>query len=98
MKALRMSPAPGNDKGPTVAAVATQESKQNEKPNCHGKTLAGQALCVIEGEGKAARYLARLHVQQVDSDELAATVSLMYGATLRGFCRVIEKALRVQHG
>lgn len=98
MRALRMSPAYGNDEGPTVAAVAPLESKQNEKPDCHGKTLAGQSLCVIEGEDKAAHYLARLHVQQVDPDELAVTVSLLYGATLRGFCRVIEKALRVQHG
>ena len=93
MRALRMSPASGNDKGPTVAAVAPLESKQNEKPDCHGKPLTGQALCVIEGEGKAARYLARLHVQQADRDELAVAVSMLHDAALRGFCRVIEKAL-----
>lgn len=59
--------------------------------------LAGRALQVIEGESKAAQYLARLHAQQADPDELAVIVSMLYGAALRGFCRVIEKALGVQH-
>ena len=86
-----------NDEGPTVAAVAPLEDKQNEKPDCHGATLAGQALRVIEGESKAAEYLARLHAQQAGPDELAATVSRLYGGALRGFCRVIEKALGVRH-
>ena len=35
--------------------------------------------------------------QQADPDELALMVSMLYGATLRGFCRVIEKALGVHH-
>ena len=52
---------------------------------------------VIEGEGKAAHYLARLQAQQADPDELALIVSMLYGAALRGFCRVIEKALGVHH-
>lgn len=52
---------------------------------------------VIEGDGKAAHYLARLHAQQADPDELALIVSMLYGATLRGFCRAIEKALGVHH-
>ena len=51
---------------------------------------------MIEGESKAAHYLARLHAQQADPDELALIVSMLYGATLRGFCRVIEKALGAQ--
>lgn len=59
--------------------------------------LAGRALQVIDGESKAAQYLARLHAQQADPDELAVIVSMLYGAGLRGFCRVIEKALGVQH-
>jgi hypothetical protein len=54
-------------------------------------------LRVIEGEGKAGEYLARLHAQQADPDELALIASMLYGATLRGFCRVIEKALGVSH-
>ncbi len=54
---------------------------------------AGQALRVIEGEHKAAQFLARLQAQQVDPDELALIVAALYGATLRGFCRVIAKAL-----
>lgn len=59
--------------------------------------VSGQALCAVEGESKAADYLARLHVQQADPDELAVIVSMLYGAALRGFCRTIEKALGVHH-
>ena len=88
---------PGSDEGPTVSAVAPQESKRNESPDCQAAPLAGQALRVIEGEAKAAQYLARLQAQQADPDELALIVSMLYGATLRGFCRVIEKALGVHH-
>lgn len=54
---------------------------------------AGQALRVIEGEHKAAQFLARLQAQQADPDELALIVAALYGANLRGFCRVIVKAL-----
>jgi hypothetical protein len=81
------------DEGPTVAAVAPQESKQSESPDCHGAAHAGQALRVIEGESMAAQYLARLQAQQADPDELALIVAMLYGATLRGFCRVIVKAI-----
>lgn len=56
--------------------------------------LSGQALKGIEGEARARDYLVRLQAQQADPDELAVIVSMMYGATLRGFARVIEKALR----
>ncbi|MBK7261708.1 MAG: hypothetical protein IPI03_07380 [Rubrivivax sp.] len=52
---------------------------------------------MIEGECKAAQYLARLQAQQADPDELAVIVSMLYGAMLRGFCRAIEKALGVHH-
>ena len=86
--------APTSDEGPTVATVAPLESKQDVNPDSHSAPHAGQALRVIEGEGKAADYLARLHAQQADPDELALIVSMMYGAMLRGFCRVIEKTLR----
>ena len=55
---------------------------------------ANHATRVIEGESKANDYLARLHAEQADPDELALIVSMLYGATLRGFARVIEKALR----
>ena len=84
---------PQSDEGPTVAAVGPLESKRDESPDCRGLPHAGQALRVIEGESKAAQYLARLHAQQSDPDELALIVSMLYGATLRGFCRVIEKAI-----
>ena len=54
---------------------------------------ASHATRVIVGEHKAAEYLARLHAEQADPDELALIVSMMYGAELRGFCRVVEKAI-----
>ena len=88
---------PTNGEGPTVATVAPLESKQDESRNSPSAPHAGQALKVIEGEGKAADYLARLQAQQAGPDELALIVSMMYGGTLRGFCRVIEKTLRGRH-
>lgn len=89
--------APGSEEGPTVAAVAPQENKQDDSPDSRSAPRAGQALRVIEGERKAAEYLACLHAEQFDPDELALIVSTLYGGTLRGFCRVIEKALGVRH-
>ena len=59
----------------------------------NGAPHAEQALRVIEGETKAAQYLARLHSQQADPDELAVIVSMLYGAALLGFCRVLAKSL-----
>ena len=64
---------------------------------CPAAPHAGQALRVVEGECKATEYLARLHAEQAAPDELALIVSMLDGATLRGFCRVIEKALGVRH-
>ena len=84
---------PTRDEGPTVAAVAPQESKQVESPDSRCPPHTGQALRVIEGERKAAAYLIRLHAAQADPDELAVIVSMLYGSALRGFCRVIAKAL-----
>ena len=89
---------PGSDEGPAVAAVAPQESKQDESSDCRATPRSGRALRVIEGETKAAHYLARLHAQQADPDELAVIVSMLYGAALRGFCRVLAKALGAQNG
>ena len=80
-----------------MATVAPQESKRDENPDSRRAPHAGQALRVIEGEGKAAQYLARLQAEQAGPDELALIVSMLYGATLQGFCRVIEKALGVHH-
>lgn len=88
---------PESDEGPTVAAVAPLESKRIESHDCRDAPHAGQALRVIDGESKAAQYLARLQAQQADPDELALIVSMLYGTTLRGFCNAIEKALRGCH-
>jgi len=60
--------------------------------------VTDQVLRVTEGEAKAAQYLARFQAQQADPDELALIVSMLYGATLRGFCRAIQTALGVDHG
>ena len=84
---------PTKDEGPTADTVAPQASTQNKQPHFQATHHAGQALRVIEGERKAAQYLARLQAQQADPDELALIVSMLYGATLRGFARVIVKAI-----
>lgn len=60
-----------------------------------GAVARRDASSVREGERKAQEYLARLHAQQADPDELAVMLSMMYGAALRGFCEVIERALRL---
>lgn len=95
-KAARAS-LPTNDEGPTVAAVAPLDKKHNEQGDFRPLPHSGQALRVIEGEGKAAQYLARLQAQHANPDELALIIAMLYGAALRGFCRVIEKALGVHH-
>jgi hypothetical protein len=88
---------PTSDKADGANVGQVEGQRSGELHDCPGAPLAGQALRVIEGEGKARDYLARLHAQQADPDELALIVSMLYGATLRGFCRVIEKALGVRH-
>ncbi len=59
--------------------------------------LSAHALNTIEGQQKADAYLARLHAQQAAPDELAVIVSMLYGASLRGFCRALEKAIGMRH-
>lgn len=85
-----------SDEALTVGAVQGPKNAVADGTDFGTAHHAGQALRVIEGEAKAAEYLARLKTQQADPDELALIVSMLYGATLRGFCRVIEKAVR--HG
>ena len=89
--------APTSDTAHVANAGRVEGNESSEKPDCRGAFHAGQALRVIEGESRAAQYLARLHAQQADPDELALIVSMLYGATLRGFCRVLAKSLGVQH-
>ena len=87
-----------NDEAPTVASGQSfQDGTRNENTDSQAAPRAGQALRVIEGANKAAQYLDRLQAQQADPDELAVIVSMLYGTALRGFCRVIEKALGVQN-
>ena len=94
-----LSPLRHKDECPELAGGgALKERRQDDNPDSRGVPHAGQALRVIEGETKAARYLDRLHAEQADPDELALIVSMLYGATLRGFCRVLVKALGARHG
>lgn len=71
----------------------------SNKHDAHGagRCMSGRAIKTIEGEQQAAQYLARLQAQQADPDELAVLVSMLYGETLRGFCRVLEKAMGGRH-
>lgn len=86
---------PTSDEAPAGDTAQGFKGKgTTDRPDSSSAPHAGQALRVIEGEDKAAAYLARLRGQQAAPDELALIVSMLYGATLRGFCRVIEMALR----
>jgi hypothetical protein len=90
--------APTSDEAPAGgAAQGFREQAQSASLDFPATERAGQALRVIEGEAKAAQYLACLQTMQADPDELALIVAMLYGATLRGFCRVIEKALGGHH-
>lgn len=91
--------APKTDEGPTVAAVAPHEAKQNETPDCRGVRYSDQAMRVIAGEHQAEQYLARLHAQLAAPEELSVIVAFLRGELLHGFCRVLEKSLwRRRHG
>jgi hypothetical protein len=68
-------------------------SKDNDAVEA-GRCMSAGALRTIEGEQKATEYLARLHAKQADPDELAVILAMLYGASLRGFARVIEAAIR----
>jgi predicted DNA-binding transcriptional regulator AlpA len=84
---------PKSDGRDTVEAVAPLDFAEDSCKDFHATPQAGHTLRMIEGEGIAREYLARLQAQQADSDELALIVAKLYGATLTGFCRAIVKAL-----
>lgn len=87
-----------SDMARVASASRVGGNESRERDDLPSAPRSGQALRVIEGERKAAEYLARLHAHQADPDELALIVSMLYGATLRGFARVIEEALQgVRH-
>lgn len=93
--------APGQPTSDTARVATAGRSEGNESRDTVDLPSAprsGPALRVIEGETKARKYLARLHAQQAEPDELAVIVSMMYGATLRGFCAALTKALGGRHG
>ena len=60
---------PGRDEAPTVASgQGFQEGTRSENPDSQAALHAGQALRVIEGEGRAAQYVARLRAEQAGPD------------------------------
>jgi hypothetical protein len=61
-----------------------------------GDKQAAQALSSIQGERRAHDFLARLEAQKTDADELALIVSKLRGAELRGFTRILTRALAQQ--
>ena len=84
--------------GESLVGDGLAREQGNTDSLCSAKVHgAAHALRVIEGERKAHEYLARLQASQADPDELALIVSMLYGATLRGCCRVLAKALGVKH-
>lgn len=88
---------PTSDKADGANVGRVGEQCRNESSNSRSAAYSEQALQVIEGEAKARAYIERLQSQQADPDELALIVAKLYGATLRGFCRAIAKALGARH-
>ncbi|MBP6900883.1 MAG: hypothetical protein KBC73_12380 [Burkholderiaceae bacterium] len=84
---------PIKDEGPAVATAAPLAEPQNPGADSGRATPSRQALRVIAGEQQARQYLARLQAQQADPDELALIVARLYGDLLRGFCRVLARAI-----
>ena len=88
---------PANDEGPTVAAVAPQESKRNESPDSDGAGLADQGALTMAGERWARFCLARLQGGIARPGELAAVLVYLRCELVHRFCRAIEKALEGRH-
>ena len=76
--------------------IATTSSTQQADVIDTGANSA-TALRIIDGNNKAAQYLARLQAQQADPDELAALLASLHGELLHGACKLIEKSLRGRH-
>ena len=88
---------PANDEGPTVAAVAPQESTRNESPDSDGARPADQAAPTIPGRGWVSYCTARPHGRIPRPGELAAILVYVRCELVHRFCRAIEKALGGRH-
>lgn len=84
---MRKEEAPANRGQETQSTAIVAAPPAGDKPS-------QQALRVIGGERQAVEFLQRLQAQQADPDELALIVATLYGASLRGFCATLMKALR----
>lgn len=89
--------APGDDEAPAGGTAQGFQAKTTDVDDSASAACSTHSLLVIEGEAYAVAYLARLHAQQAGVDHLATVVGFLDGPMLAGFCRVIEKALGVDH-
>jgi len=87
-----------SDTAHVASAGRVEANRKDNSANFRSAPHSAQALRAIEGEATARDYLARLQAGRADPDELAVIVSMLYGAALRGFCRVLAKVTGVQHG
>ncbi len=85
---------PTSDEAPAGGTAQGFRIGNRDESDSLARSHSPHALRVIEGERKAGEFLARLHSQRAEPDELARIVAALYGAALRGFCAVITKALR----
>lgn len=90
--------APGSSGAPAGETAPELRDGTTDKARAAGVPPSEQALRTIEGERKARDYLARLQARQAGPDELALVLAPLYGAALRGFCRVLASALEANHG
>lgn len=81
-----------------VGAGLTRNQINTDRLDSAKEPSSTHALRVIEGEHQAHEYLARLRAEQADPDELTLIASTLSDSTLRGFCRVLAKALEAHHG
>ena len=96
-----MSPEKG--KGPAGGSARTLEV-QSEGNSTHfpggdptAQPLSHKALRVIQGEQQGAEFIAALRAERATADDLAVSLSALYGPQLQGFCRVLVKALEVRN-
>lgn len=88
---------PRSDKGPVTAMTKALKNEEQQTPNSPSQHPHGQAQRIVSGERLADNYLTRLQAKQAGEAELAITVSRLYGAQLKSFCAVLEKALGGHH-
>lgn len=91
-----------NDEGPTVAAVAPQEYKQNRTPDCHGADAAWQAEAFRRLQARATPLGLLAHRLRADDDAPAFLVARVSAsrefASLDGAVRFVNEWEGRRHG